>query len=76
MKYFLLAFDRAQGRLVDDIVEYSDSKEAFAARVAREALARDEGVDLEVVVLGAASREALVNTHSRYFGVLRELSAS
>jgi hypothetical protein len=74
--YYLLVFDRHEGRLIGEIIEFSDSREAFAARMAREAVAREQGTDLEVVVLGAASREALVNTHSRYFGVVRELSAS
>jgi hypothetical protein len=75
VRYFLLVFDRRQGRLVDEIVEFSDSREAFAARMTRESHARDQGVELEVVVLGASSKDALVNTHSRYFGVVRDLFA-
>jgi hypothetical protein len=72
MRYFLLVFDRQQGRLIGDVKEFSDSGEAVRARFAHEIEFRDGNV--EVVVLGASSREALENTHSRYFGLGRELT--
>jgi hypothetical protein len=74
--YFLLVFDRSAGQLVEAIREFRDANEAVRARIDREATARAAGQDLEVVVLGAASRAALERTHSRYFGSVRELSAS
>jgi hypothetical protein len=75
MIYFLLVFDRAHRELIGEIEEFADADEAVRARFAKEAsLAGLQGV--EVVVLGAESREALENTHSRYFGTPRELAAS
>lgn len=72
MIYFLLVFDRRHGRLIGDVEEFSDADEAVRARFRHESA--HPGDDIEVVVLGAASREALENTHSRYFGPGRELS--
>lgn len=74
MTYFLLVFDRGHRRLVGEVEEFSDADEAIRARFRREALASGRNEDLEVVVLGAADRAALENTHSRYFGSGRELS--
>jgi hypothetical protein len=71
MRFFLLVFDRSGGRLVDDVAEFASSKAALNARLAREAVERRLGHDgIEVVVLGAESREALEKTHSRYFDSL------
>lgn len=66
MKYFLLVFDRRNRRLLGEVEEFGDADSAIRARFRREALGSNENI--EVVVLGAASREALENTHSRYFG--------
>jgi hypothetical protein len=74
MRYFLLVFDRRRGHLLGDPLECPDNQSAMRARFKREASASAAGEELEVVVLGAASREALENTHSRYFGSGRELS--
>jgi hypothetical protein len=65
MAYFLLVFDRAAGRVLEQ-VEFADSDEAVRARFRREA----DGVppEVEVVVLGAENIEALHATHGRYFG--------
>jgi hypothetical protein len=74
VKYFLLVFDRAHRELVGEIEEFSDPNDALRARFRWGAkLGSRQGV--EVVVLGAENREALENTHSRYFGP-RELSLS
>jgi hypothetical protein len=66
--YFLLVFDRRKRRLTAEPREFADSAAAVRARF--EVEASDHDPDLEVVVLGAASREALEKTHSRYFGVV------
>lgn len=73
VKFFLLVFDRSSGGLIGDIEEFDDPAEAIRARFRYESEYRDSH-DVEVVVLGAESREALENTHSRYFGNPRELS--
>jgi hypothetical protein len=72
--YFLVVFDRRRRRLIGDVEEFSDADTAIRARFRREASANSAGDDLEIVVLGAESRAALENTHSRYFGSGRELS--
>jgi hypothetical protein len=70
--YFLLVFDRRKGRLTAEPQEFADSATAVRARFAVEAA--DHDPDLEVVVLGAANREALEKTHSRYFGAVSEFA--
>jgi hypothetical protein len=45
---------------------FVDPDEALRERIKRELELRSP--DIEVVVLGAASEEALRNTHARYFG--------
>jgi hypothetical protein len=72
MKYFLLVFDRAKGQLVRPIAKFGASEEAVRARFECEATGL--GQDIEVVVLGAESEQALRETHARYFGDDRELS--
>jgi hypothetical protein len=65
MKYFLVVFNRGERHLIS-VDEFEDADTAMRARFTREA--RLPGGDVEVVVLGAESRDALANTHSRYFG--------
>jgi hypothetical protein len=72
MTYFLLVFDRQHRRLIGEVEEFADSGAALRARFDREIAF--PGGQVEVVVLGASSREALENTHSRYFGHGRELT--
>jgi hypothetical protein len=72
--YFLLVYNRRGQQLVEEILEFADADDAIRARFRRERKASVDGDDLEVVVLGAADRAALENTHSRYFGSGRELS--
>lgn len=69
MKFFLLVYDRTAGRLLD-MREFSEAQrtEAAAERIARE-LAERGRPDIEVVLLGAESLDALKKTHSRYFGI-------
>lgn len=65
MAYFLLVYNRMTGQ-VDEQVEFEDSDEAVRERFKREAAGLP--ADVEVVVLGASSFEALHTTHGRYFG--------
>lgn len=76
MNYYLIVYNRRHGRLVMDR-EYGHSQrgQALTARFAQERLHRGDP-DIEVVVLGSESREALVQTHSRYFKSLPELTES
>lgn len=73
MRYYLIVFDRGNHRIVE-LKEFAQSEDAVHARFEREIEHRER--DFEVVVLGATSREALVNTHSRYFDTGRELSSA
>jgi Asp/Glu/hydantoin racemase len=73
VKYYLIVFDRGNHRIVE-LEEFAQSEEAVHARFKREIEHSERGY--EVVVLGATSMEALVNTHSRYFGTGRELSSA
>jgi hypothetical protein len=72
LKYFLVVFDRANGRLLRTD-EFADRKTALGARfrLEREYQRAD---DIEIVVLGARSEEALRHTHSRYFRTASELA--
>lgn len=76
MKYFLVVYNRRTGTL-NQLVEFAADERAaaFQARFHLEAMARDEP-DLEVIVLGASSRETLQKTHRRYFETVEELVAS
>jgi|Tabmets5t2r1_1033131.scaffolds.fasta_scaffold257134_2 hypothetical protein len=76
MSYFLLVYDRSTGKL-RELTEFDDAdrEAALAERFARE---RDTEGDpnLEIVLLGAPSEEALRRTHSRYFKTAREQLSS
>ena len=52
--------------------EFADVNEALRERFRMEKLHR-ANPDIEVVVLSAESREALLKTHARYFLTLNEL---
>jgi hypothetical protein len=76
MKYFLLVYHQPSGRL-DLEEEYSDAarQAALDRRFELEHLYRT-APDYEVVLLGARSKEDLVQTHARYFKSVRELARS
>jgi hypothetical protein len=64
---FLLVYDRTTGTLtVDDLGHDVDAAMRTYSEREREF---DGWVDVEVVLLGAPSLEALKRTHSSYFGV-------
>ncbi len=71
MSYFLLVYDRRRGQLLEER-SFTDGRAALAARFATEKqYPRDS--DVEIVVIGAPSREALTRSHGRYFKSLKTL---
>jgi hypothetical protein len=76
MSYFLLIYDRAAGAL-REVQEFPDEQrdQALAARFARERQEQSHP-NIEVMLLGAASEEALRKTHSRYFRTPGQLLSS
>lgn len=70
MKHFLLVYDRTAGKLVEQPHEYPDSERqrAIDDRFKREVVEIGRR-EIEVVVLGAESLEALARTHARYFTI-------
>ena len=71
---FLIEYDRNQGDVVT-IREFADSERqsAEASRLELELELNRQGKKHEVVLLEAASEEALRRTHRRYFENLAEL---
>jgi len=72
---FLIEYDRDEGRMVR-IERFSDSDKEIAqeARLNLELELNRKGVENEVVLLDAASEEAVRRTHRRYFETLAELT--
>jgi hypothetical protein len=74
---FLVEYNRPAGRLVTFSAFNDDNREAAEnARLDLELDLRRRGVDHEVVLLEAASEEALRRTHRRYFESLRQIIKS
>jgi hypothetical protein len=73
LKFFLLVYERSTGRLLEQRT-YSEEEQVQAQddRFARELQERGRP-DIEVVLLGAESLDALKKTHGRYFKTVREL---
>ena len=71
---FLLDYDRGSGKMVS-LRTYADSQrqQASAERLELEIDCHRRGIEREIVVLQAASKEALMKTHRRYFADLKEL---
>lgn len=74
---FLIEYDRNRGRIVE-LVEFEDAgrHRAEETRVEKELELNRRGVEHEVVLLEAATLEALRRTHRRYFERLDELVKS
>ena len=74
---FLIEYDRVRGRLVK-IKPFSDSDRETAeeSRLKLEIELNSKGIEHEVVLLEAASEEAVRRTHRRYFETLAELIAT
>jgi hypothetical protein len=71
VSHFLVVFDRPNGRVLREEA-FEDEREALAERFATEKAYRDDP-DIEVVVLGADTAEALRRTHARYFMTIGEI---
>jgi hypothetical protein len=71
---FLIEYDRRQGRLVS-LKPFDETKRRSAerARLKLELRLNALGIQHEVVLLEAANKDALKQTHGRYFKTLREL---
>jgi hypothetical protein len=72
VNYYLLVFNRRTGVMLR-LEQFAESDVAMSARFAAELEFRGDG-DVEVVVLGAESMDALRRTHSRYFNEPRKLA--
>lgn len=71
VSHFLVVFDRARGRVLRE-EPFEDERAALAERFRVEKEHRADA-DIEVVVLGADSPEALRRTHARYFMSISEI---
>jgi hypothetical protein len=72
---FLIEYDRAKGQLAAfRVFTDTERNRADEARLELELALNRSGVDREVVLLEAASEEALRRTHRRYFERLAELA--
>ena len=74
MQHFLVIYDRRAGEIVRH-QRFHTPTPALAARFEAEREFRDDP-DIEVVVLGAESWDALKLTHSRYFKGVQELAGA
>jgi len=72
---FLIEYDRKIGKIAS-LKTYQDSERdnAGEVRLALELSLRSAGIEREVVMLEAASEEALRKTHRRYFESLANLA--
>lgn len=73
--YFLVVYDQRHGRLLE-LKEFGETERRVAQdeRFARE-LKHANDRNIEVVLLGAESRQAIEDTHARYFRSVGELAA-
>ena len=71
---FLIEYDRRKGKIVT-LQQYADSDRLVAEsdRLNLELDLRNAGEEHEVVLLQAASQEALRRTHARYFDDISDL---
>ena len=74
---FLIEYDRDRGRIVTiKSFKDSDRRRAEESRLELELQLNLKSIDNEVVLLEAASEEALRLTHRRYFEDLSELTTA
>jgi len=72
---FLIEYDRRRGHLVSlKRFNQTERRDAERARLELELRLNGRGIKHEVVLLEAASEDALRKTHRRYFETLSELS--
>lgn len=74
MNHYLVVFNRRSGSIVR-FSEFPQANDALTARFDAESEFVDDA-DIEVVVLGAASKDALMRTHARYFQDAREMAGN
>jgi hypothetical protein len=74
VKYYVLVYDRSKGRVLEDR-EHVERERALEDRARAIALHIAEPT-VEVVLLGATSREELMRTHSRYFQTVEEITSA
>lgn len=74
---FLIEYNRGKGEIVA-LTSFQDAErnKAEEARLELELKLHTNGVDNEVVLLEAASEEAVRRTHRRYFENLSELTSA
>ena len=73
MRYFLLTYDRRRGALISES-EYDQTEHQAAMAARASAVAHHiKNPNVEVVLLGAHSRDDLMRTHSRYFRTIKEI---
>lgn len=71
---FLIEYDRPQGRIITlKTFEDSEMQTAENTRLELELKLNRSGTDHEVVLLEAASKDALLKTHRRYFENLSQI---
>ena len=75
-RYFVLAYKRSEGRLVEVPYETDTLAEASAQRERWERKYATPNGDVEIPLLVASNLEVLKKTHGRYFKTLRELTAT
>ena len=74
---FLIEYDRARGRIVAiKSFNHSDREAAAESRLELELRLNLQRIQNEVVLLDAATEEALRRTHRRYFEDLTELMSA
>lgn len=73
-RYFVLAYRRSEGRLIEPVFETVTIDDAATQRFAWEQKYRGAGNDVEVAILTAPSLADLQKTHARYFKTAVELS--
>ena len=75
MTQYLVRYRRSTG----DLLQFEDlgpDRAAAMDRRSEEERAHKDDSDVEVVLLTASSREALIRTHARYFKTVPELAAA
>lgn len=75
MTIYLIEYDRSTGMVVT-LKEFTDSErfDAENSRLVKELDLRRTGSDHEVVLLEAASKDALLKTHRRYFKDVKDIA--
>lgn len=68
MRYFLIVYDRKDGRLLEDPPREYDDEDTAVEDYATVERSYQQDPNVEVVLVGADSLETVRQTHSSYFG--------